>query len=629
VDTPLEHPGASTADPTADPTAAPTDAPTDAAPADPTDDRALLRRYEPVLRYTEGELFLPVTVADYVTRCSLWEEPEGDRKRSGEPLVPAGELTLEGLGEAGRRYRERRLHLRFVQESLGAREVRRWRRAERPRLGGIGRFAAVGVIARLIDVVLRLSLLVRGKVPNGLVAAAHQRSRELTGATYYGRVVRTAGYTVLQYWFFYAFNDWRSTFHGVNDHEADWETVAVYLVPDGSGGLEPAWVAASTHDHHGDDLRRRWDDPMLDRDGTHPVLYPGAGSHSHAFVAGDYVVSVGLPALRAVLRTIQRVRRWLMPFAPEPRTGGFDVPFIDYARGDGVRIGPGGRSWSVELVDDTTGWLRDYRGLWGLDTRDSFGSERAPAGPRYERDRTVRRSWADPLGWAGLDKVAPTAEEEAAALQERMKVLQARVDELETEIEAERVGVRGLHAELRYLAARSDAAPGRPVHLEELRQREDGLAALVAERVRLLEEIDVQADRLAGPRPPGPPDAHLHQPHLPYVVHADFRSRFLRVWAALSIPVLIGGLGALLFWPHLSTLLWFALGLLLFALVEAVARRRSIEFAASMAGLALSALVITGGVIALLSGWKIVLAGSLALAALVLLVVNVRELRGR
>lgn len=625
MDTPRETPGESTAGATRDATP---DVPADSVP-ETADDLTLLRRYEPVLRYTKGELFLPVTVGDYVRRCSLWDEPAGDRKRPGEPLVPAGELTLEGLGEAGRRYRERRLHLRFVQESLGAREVRRWRRAERPRLGGIGRFAAVGVIARLIDVLLRLSLLVRGKVPNGLVAAAHQRARDLTGATYYGRVVRTAGYTVLQYWFFYAFNDWRSTFHGVNDHEADWETVAVYLVPDGSGGLVPAWVAASTHDDHGDDLRRRWDDPRLDRDGTHTVLYPGAGSHSHAFVAGDYVVSVGLPALRAVLRTFQRVRRWLMPFSPEPGTGGFDIPFIDYARGDGVRLGPGGRSWTAVLVDDGTAWIRDFRGLWGLDTRDSFGGERAPAGPRYERDRTVRRSWADPLGWAGLDKVAATAEEEAAALQERMKVLQTRVDELEDEIETERVGVRGLHAELRFLAARSDAAPGRPAHLEELERRERELAELVAERVRLTEEIDVQADRLAGPRPPGPPDAHLHRPHMPYVVPADLRSRFLRVWAALSIPVLIGGLGALLFWPHLSTLLWFAVGLVLFAVVEAVARRRSIEFAATMAGLAITALVITSGVIALLSGWKIVLAGSLALAALVLLVVNVRELRGR
>ena len=43
------------------------------------------------------------------------------------------------------------------------------------------------------------------------------------------------------------------------------------------------------------------------------------------------------------------------------------------------------------LIDDETPWVRDYRGLWGLDTRDRFGGERAPAGPRYERDGTVAR----------------------------------------------------------------------------------------------------------------------------------------------------------------------------------------------------------------------------------------------
>jgi hypothetical protein len=37
---------------------------------------------------------------------------------------------------------------------------------------------------------------------------------------------------VLQYWYFCAFNDWRSTYFGVNDHEADWATIAVYLVRD-------------------------------------------------------------------------------------------------------------------------------------------------------------------------------------------------------------------------------------------------------------------------------------------------------------------------------------------------------------------------------------------------------------
>ncbi len=74
---------------------------------------------------------------------------------------------------------------------------------------------------------------------------------------YYGRVVREAGYIVLQYMFFYAMNDWRSSFYGVNDHEADLEQIFVYLSDEVGGPLQPCWVAYASHDFFGDDLRRR------------------------------------------------------------------------------------------------------------------------------------------------------------------------------------------------------------------------------------------------------------------------------------------------------------------------------------------------------------------------------------
>lgn len=61
---------------------------------------------------------------------------------------------------------------------------------------------------------------------------------------------------------------------------------------------------------------------------------------------------------------------------------------------------------------DDTPWVRDFRGLWGHDTKDKLGGERGPSGPRYERNGTVRRSWGDPVGWSGLNKVAPNAEVE-------------------------------------------------------------------------------------------------------------------------------------------------------------------------------------------------------------------------
>lgn len=53
---------------------------------------SLLRAYEPVLRYTQGELFFPTEVGPYVARCSLLARtPTG----ASELIVAAPELTLD------------------------------------------------------------------------------------------------------------------------------------------------------------------------------------------------------------------------------------------------------------------------------------------------------------------------------------------------------------------------------------------------------------------------------------------------------------------------------------------------------------------------------------------------------
>jgi hypothetical protein len=49
----------------------------------------------------------------------------------------------------------------------------------------------------------------------------------------------------------------------------------------------PVWIAAAAHDDIGDQLRRRWDDPTLVKDGDHPVLFAGAGSHASCFEQGN------------------------------------------------------------------------------------------------------------------------------------------------------------------------------------------------------------------------------------------------------------------------------------------------------------------------------------------------------
>ncbi|HLI00768.1 MAG TPA: hypothetical protein VKV06_08275, partial [Acidimicrobiales bacterium] len=381
----------------------------EAAPSASRDDLALLRAYEPIVRFTKGELFFPTAVGPYVGQCSLWR---GERGGNRVCVIPAGELTLDRLCELARERQAWRLSLRFVREPLDRRRYRQWKREPRSRFHATLRFTTTGMLGRVVEAAFRASLLARDTVARGLAAAAEVAYREHLEhdrMTYYGRVDRQGGYLCLQYWFFYAMNDWRSTFSGVNDHEGDWELAAVYLAERPAGPPEPAWVAYSSHDHKGRELRRRWDDPELDRQGDHPVLYPGAGSHSGAFAPGDYVVSVNPPPLQKVMVLVRRVQQLVAPWRDQTRPHeGFGIPFVDYCRGDGETAGPGQpQPWQAHLIDDDTAWVHDYRGLWGLDTDDRFGGERAPAGPRYERQGSVRRAWSDPLGWAGLLDVTP------------------------------------------------------------------------------------------------------------------------------------------------------------------------------------------------------------------------------
>ncbi|MFD0592594.1 hypothetical protein ACFQZ4_08525 [Catellatospora coxensis] len=153
-------------------------------------------------------------------------------------------------------------------------------------------------------------------------------------------------------------NDWRSSFSGVNDHESDWEQLTLYLVPspDGPDGFELAWVALSSHDEVGDELRRRPDDPDLSWvEGTHLVANAGAGSHSGAYLPGDYLVRVQPPALEGALNTLTRVRAVLFPWTRGKVAEGLGIPYVDYRRGDGERIGPGtSRPWSPILIDSAT-----------------------------------------------------------------------------------------------------------------------------------------------------------------------------------------------------------------------------------------------------------------------------------
>lgn len=287
---------------------------------------------------------------------------------------------------------------------------------------------------------------------------------------YYGRVVREmddAGveWTILQYHYFYAFNDWRLAANGFNHHEGDWEMSAIYLKNN-----EPVAVLLS---QHGAGYMEPWDNMLkaMDRDGnktTHPIIYAALGSHAN-YSRPDVIRS---PAMYNPGR-LQRLLFWFdglihylfLWFNPNQKARhialeamrlkqehlleehAFDqlrdetdhyvvrLP-MEIATGDGIRIGAAGKSskepiikssqylrrimsnrsvtlpevreWRCILLNSEHGWVQ-YKGLWGV--KSFLGEESGPPGPKWDKPKgkqaivRERVRWGKPLEWlARLEK---------------------------------------------------------------------------------------------------------------------------------------------------------------------------------------------------------------------------------
>jgi hypothetical protein len=598
-------------------------------------DLELLRAFEPVVRFTSGEQFFPMDVERYLRACSLWLYHPDDHD---EQVVPEGELTLEKLVEPraapfGSVFYLRFVHPLSIDESARAlASLQRLKRQQKYTFRtGLGRLARGGLVPRVLDALFSASLLLRGRVPKATAAAAVLEYAAMQEPSekyvYHGRVVREGGWTVCQYWLFFAYNNWRSGFHGVNDHESDWELVSVYLYEQ-AGRLVPEWVAYASHDFHGADLRRRWDDHSdLTLEGSHPVVYAGAGSHASYFRAGEYQADVPLPIperLREALEGVERFWRRTLGQA-EAREGPFRAPFIDFARGDGLSVGPRQeREWSPAPISEATPWVADYRGLWGLYAQDPISGENAPAGPMYNRDGSPRPSWFDPLGFAGLDQVPPPPlelellETECAAVAERQGELEALIPKQAGTLQ--RLGIR---------LESMEGSPHLEAAHEKLEHEVTRLSAEVkslrgeqSENAALLDDMDRRLERLrANGR--DDPRAHIQNAAEPMPPARMRFSRAAEVWAALSLSLLLVGLVALIeFAPEDA---WAGAVVLLIALVvgESILRATFVRTVNRIA--VILALVAT--VILLLHFWKSVLVGLLVALAAFLILQRVRELR--
>jgi hypothetical protein len=165
-------------------------------------------------------------------------------------------------------------------------------------------------------------------------------SRRTTAPTVYGRAWAapgTSGYaTILQYWFFYALDDWRNSptrptlWHM---HEGDWEQVSVALNPSGA----PVAIAASQHDLG---VHRPWSRVRI-ANGTHPVVWVALGSHAN-YLSPGHRGEAGVPHVIS------------------PRFSGIPLPEPDFTSSQATVSAPA----IVDLSASPPPWL-SFAGAWG------------------------------------------------------------------------------------------------------------------------------------------------------------------------------------------------------------------------------------------------------------------------
>jgi hypothetical protein len=288
---------------------------------------------------------------------------------------------------------------------------------------------------------------------------------------YYGRVLyetddKNNRWVVLQYHFFYAFNDWRLAANGMNHHEGDWEMVAVYLKNE-----EPYAILFS---QHGAGNIEKWDTVFkaVDKQGhvtLHPIVYVALGSHANyskpevirspslykqgrlqrfLFWADGlihYLFLLVNPSQKARQIALRELQKKGSHFLEEEafvymrdETDHYVVSLpMEIASGDGHRIGiqgetmkervlksssylkrvmsdrktvrPPVKEWQKVVLNPEPDWVQ-YKGLWGV--KSLLRDESGPPGPKWDRPKKnqigveERKRWGRPLDWlAELEEI--------------------------------------------------------------------------------------------------------------------------------------------------------------------------------------------------------------------------------
>lgn len=190
--------------------------------------------------------------------------------------------------------------------------------------------------------------------------------------------------TIIQYWFYYPYNDW------FNRHEGEWEAIQVNLPgtvePEDLRSLpEPESIYYSIH--HGG-LALDWDD-------------------SAVWTAGDLGLRSG-PAPSGSLHRAPAVQIAQGSHASYPNP---DYDLCALTKVEDLEAGPSTRNYKIELLDrPKTSWLT-FPGAWGAQPDEGLVSDPlldgGPPGPMYSEASHVTsladsiNKWDQPLAWAG------------------------------------------------------------------------------------------------------------------------------------------------------------------------------------------------------------------------------------
>jgi hypothetical protein len=177
------------------------------------------------------------------------------------------------------------------------------------------------------------------------------------------------GKLALQYWFFYVFNDFN------NLHEGDWEMIQLdFDARSAADALTKQPIEVGYSQHEGAE-RAAWSDDKVERvDGTHPVVYPAAGSHANFY---SQALFLGRSAAQGV--------------------------GCDDTEGDHVELRP-----AVAVIPSASAdYLRAYpwlgfRGRWG-ELRPAFYN--GPTGPNLKLQWTRPITWSE--GWRDSSFAVP------------------------------------------------------------------------------------------------------------------------------------------------------------------------------------------------------------------------------